>query len=59
MPLLVDLLYYTKGNAVLFLNPIRLSPIVYKVCIGLLLAIKIAKLTDSLKEGNASTLLLK
>jgi hypothetical protein len=59
MLLLVDLLHYTKGNAMLFSNPIGLLPIVYKVCIGSLLAIKIAKLTDSLRKGNASTLLLK
>jgi hypothetical protein len=59
MLLLVDLLYYTKGNAVLFSNLIGLSLIVYKVCISLLLAIEIAKLVDSLGKGNAFTLLLK
>ena len=43
----------------LFLDPIQLPLVVFKISIGLSLAIKIAKLADSLGKRNATTLLLE
>jgi hypothetical protein len=44
---------------VLFSNPIRLSTVVNKICIGTLLTIKVAKLVDGLRKGDSAAFLLQ
>ena len=57
--LLVDLFYHGQGDAVFFSDPVRLLTITDKICVGMLLAVKVTKLVDGLREGDSAAFLLQ
>jgi hypothetical protein len=53
-----NLVYYTKGNAILLPDSVRPLLVVGEISMRTLLAIEVGKRVDSLREYNTSTLLL-
>jgi hypothetical protein len=59
LPLLVDLLYHSQGDTVLFSDAIRSPPVIKQVSVSALFTMKVRELTDALRKRNGPAFLLE